>query len=154
MENTRKVLERVPEGKFGWKPHDKSGTMGWLARHVAELPGWAKETFTRTELDLSPDGKPYQPPPLPANHGELMELFEKCSKAGREALAAASDQDMMVNWSLLQTGKVLMTLPRIAVFRGFVMNHMIHHRGQLLVYLRLNDVAVPGLYGPSADEKA
>ena len=150
--NTRRTLERVPDDKLNWKPHPKSGTMGWLAAHVAQLPGWAKETFTRTELDLAPAGQPPQPPPAPKSRKELLETFEKCVAAGRAALANASDEDMMKPWSLLMTGKVLLTLPRIAVYRGFVMNHLVHHRAQLGVYLRMNDVPVPALYGPSADE--
>jgi len=150
--NTRKTLERVPEDKFNWKPHPKSGTMGWLAGHIANLAGWAKETFTLTELDIAPGGQPMQPPPAPKSRKELLELFEKCVAAGRAALANASDEDMMKPWSLLSGGKAILTLPRVAIYRGFVMSHIIHHRAQLGVYLRLNDVPVPALYGPSADE--
>jgi hypothetical protein len=152
MENTRKVLSRVPDGKFDYKPHAKSGTLGWLAGHVASLPGWCKETFTLTELDMSPDGKPFVPPPPPATNKELMETFEKMVAAGRPALAGASDADMMVEWSLLMNKQKIFSMPRIGCYRGFVMNHLIHHRGQLEVYLRLLDVPLPGLYGPSADE--
>src|SRR5213078_1043491 len=153
MANTRKVLERVPDGKFDYKPHPKSGTMGWLAGHIAGVAGWAKETFTVTELDMSPDGKPFVPPPPPANNKELLEMFDKCIAAGRAALAACPDEGMMVEWSLLMNKQKLFGMPRIACYRGFVMNHMIHHRGQLEVYLRLNDVPLPALYGPSADEQ-
>src|SRR5258708_15418398 len=152
IENTRKVLSRCPDGKFDYKPHPKSGTLGWVAGHVAMLPGWCKETFTLKELDLSTDGKPFVPPPPPKSQKELMELFEKNVAAGRAALAAASDADMMVEWSLLMNKQKLFGMPRIACYRGFVMNHLIHHRGQLEVYLRMNDVPLPALYGPSADE--
>ena len=148
------MLERVPEDKFGWKPHEKSGSMGWLADHCAFLPGWCKETFTLPSLDLSPDGKPFVPAPAPATSKALLEKFDKGAAAGRAALAAASDEAMMQPWSLLMTGKPIFTLPRIAVYRGTIMNHLIHHRAQLVVYLRLNNVPVPGLYGPSADEQA
>ena len=152
--NTRKVLERVPEDKFGWKPHEKSGTMGWLADHCAFLPGWCKETFTLNELDLSPDGKPFVPEPPPTSQKALLEKLDKCVAAGRAALAAASDEAMMQPWSLLMTGKPILTMPRVAVYRSMIMNHLIHHRAQLVVYLRLNNIPVPGLYGPSADEKS
>ena len=152
MANTRKTLERVPEDKFGWKPHPKSGTMLWLAGHVAQIPGWCKEAFTLDSLDIAPPGQPPQQPSGPKSKKELLELFDKCVTAGRAALAKASDEDMMKPWSLLSGGKAIFTMPRVAVFRGFVMNHMIHHRAQLGVYLRLNDVPVPAIYGPSADE--
>ena len=152
MANTRKTLERVPADKFGWKPHAKSGTMIWLAAHVAQIPGWCKETFTLTELDIAPPGQPPQQPVVPKDRKELLDLFERGVAAGRAALANASDEDMMKPWSLLSGGKAIFTMPRIAIFRGFVMNHMIHHRAQLGVYLRLNDVPVPAIYGPSADE--
>jgi len=149
--NTRKVLERVPFDKITYKPHEKSGTMGWLANHVAGLPGWCKETFTRDELDIAPDGK-FVPEPVPATKEELLAKFDKCVAAGRAAMLAAGDDKWMGNWKLLMTGKEIFTMPRAACYRGFVMNHLIHHRAQLTVYLRLNNVPVPGLYGPSADE--
>ena len=152
MISTRKTLERVPEDKFGWKPHAKSGTMIWLAAHVAQLPGWGKETFTRDSLDIAPPGQPPQQPAAPKSKKELLELFDKCATAGRDALARATDEDMMKPWTLLKAGNKLMTLPKVAVWRSFVMNHLIHHRAQLGVYLRLNDVPVPSVYGPSADE--
>jgi uncharacterized damage-inducible protein DinB len=152
MANTRKTLERVPEDKFTWKPHTKSGTMIWLAGHVAQLPGWCKEAFERTELDIAPIGQPPQQPPVIKNRRDLLELFDSRVAAGRAALAKATDEAMMKPWTLLSGGKTIFTMPRIAIFRGFVMNHLIHHRAQLTVYLRLNDIPVPALYGPSADE--
>jgi uncharacterized damage-inducible protein DinB len=153
MANTRKTLERVPEDKFDWKPHAKSGSMIWLAGHVANIPGWAKETVERDTLDIAPGGQPPTPPPAPKSRKELLELFDKNAAAGRAALAAANDDALwMKPWSLLSGGKTLLTMPRVAVMRGFVMNHLIHHRAQLGVYLRLNDVPVPAIYGPSADE--
>ena len=154
MAGTRKTLERVPEDKFGWKPHEKSGTMGWLAGHLANLAGWAGVTIGESSLDLAPGGVPMQPPPVPKTKKELLELFDKNVAASRKAIAGASDAELLKPWSLLQNGKTLMTMPRIACLRGFVMNHTIHHRAQLGVYLRLNNVAVPALYGPSADEQA
>ena len=149
MANTRKVLERVPEEKFGWKPHGKSGTMGWLANHVAEIPGWAGPTLEQSTLDMTG----YTPPPQPTTRAEVLEKFDNNVKSSREVIARAADATFMEQWSLVADGKPMFTLPKIAVLRGFVMNHMIHHRAQLTVYLRMNDVAVPALYGPSADEK-
>ena len=152
MATTRKTLERVPENKFTWKPHPKSGTMIWLAGHVANIPGWIKETVERTELDIMPGGKPPEPPPPLANRKELLDLFERNVTAGRTALSTAADDHLMKPWALLSGGNLILSMPRVAVLRSFVMNHLIHHRAQLGVYLRLNDVAVPGSYGPSADE--
>lgn len=153
MANTRKTLERVPEDKLGWKPHAKSGTLGWLAGHIANLPSWPAFVVGQDSLDLEPGGKPFTPPPPPANRKELLAYFDKNVKEGREAIAAAENEQFMQPWSLLRNGQKLMTLPKAAVLRGFVMNHHIHHRAQLTMYLRLLDVPVPALYGPSADEK-
>lgn len=152
MDNTRKVLERVPEDKFGWKPHPKSGTMIWLAGHVANLAGWGAFTLQTEELDIAPGGKQMDPPPPPKNRQELLDIFDKSRKETRKALEAASDADLMKPWSLKNNGQIMFTMPKVAVLRGVVINHLIHHRGQLTVYLRLNDVPVPALYGPSADE--
>lgn len=152
MAGTRKTLERVPEDKFGWKPHEKSGSLGWLAGHVANLAGWAVTTLHEDSLDLAPGGKQMQPPPPPKTQKELLELFDKNVVAARAAIAATSDAKWFQPWSLLRDGKTLMTMPRMACLRGFVLNHTIHHRAQLGVYLRLNNIAVPALYGPSADE--
>lgn len=152
MASTRRTLERVPDSKFSWKPHEKSGAMGWLAGHVASIPGWLAFTIKQDSLDLAPGGVQMQPPPPPRNNKELLAEFDKNVKEGRAVLAAASDAELMKPWSLLNNGKVSMTLPKVAVVRGFVMNHLIHHRAQLGVYLRLNNIAVPAIYGPSADE--
>ncbi len=152
MASTRKTLERVPDGKFSWKPHEKSSAMGPLAGHLANIPGWLSFTIKEDSLDLAPGGVQMQPPPPPKNSKELLAEFDKNVKDGRAALAAASDAELMKPWSLLNNGKVTMTLPKVAVVRGFVMNHLIHHRAQLGVYLRLNNIPVPAIYGPSADE--
>jgi uncharacterized damage-inducible protein DinB len=153
MASTRKALERVPEDKFAWKPHPKSGSMIWLAGHVVNIPGWAKETIQQDALDLAPGGKAPAPPPPPKTKKELLDLFDKNVAAGRAALAAAGDDaHWMKSWSLLSNGQTILSMPRVAVMRSFVMNHLVHHRAQLIVYLRLNDVPVPGMYGPSADE--
>ncbi len=152
MANTRKTLERVPDDKFGWKPHDKSGTMGWLAGHVANLSSWPIYILGGDSLDIHPPGQPAPTPPKIESKKDLLATFEKSQRETRQAIAAASDQDLMKPWSLLSGGKTIFTMPKVAVLRSFVMNHLIHHRAQLTVYLRLNDVPVPALYGPSADE--
>jgi uncharacterized damage-inducible protein DinB len=152
MANTRKTLERVPNDKWGWKPHEKSGTLGWLAGHVATLPGWAAMTLQTEEFDYAPVGGPALQPPKTSNRTEALAEFDKAATQARAALAGASDQEMMKNWTLLGGGKTIFAMPRVAVIRGVVMNHLIHHRAQLGVYFRLLDIPVPGLYGPSADE--
>jgi len=150
--NTRKVLERVPEGKPDYKPHEKSMPMGRLAGHTAELPGWAKETILQNSIEIR-QGDPKNVALVMISRKQLLEEFDKRAAAGRAAIAGASDEELMKPWSLIANGKTIFTLPKIAVLRGFVMNHMIHHRAQLGVYLRLNDVPVPSIYGPSADEQ-
>jgi uncharacterized damage-inducible protein DinB len=146
--NTRKVLERLPEDKFGWKPHQKSFTMGALATHVATLPFWAVMTIEKDSIDIA---APMENPEA-KTRAELLERFDKSTASARAAIAGAGDERLLAPWSLVSGGTTLFTMPKIAVLRSFVMNHTIHHRAQLGVYLRLNDVAVPALYGPSADE--
>ena len=149
---TRRTLERVPEDRFDWKPHPKSGSMVWLAGHLANVPSWAVLTVNQDSLDLMPGGKRLDPPPRPAHVAELVATFDGHVAAARAAIAGASDADLLASWSLLQNGVTVMKMPKLAVLRSFVFNHLIHHRAQLGVYLRLNDVPVPSLYGPSADE--
>ena len=150
MTNTRKLLERLPERITDYKPHPKSMAMDHLAGHIAELPGWAKETFTKEVLEFDMDSfVPFKP----KSRQEVLDAFDKNSRAGREALAAAKDEDFSVIWSLKNTnGDTIFSFPRMVCYRGMVMNHIIHHRAQLGVYLRLNDIEIPGMYGPSADE--
>jgi uncharacterized damage-inducible protein DinB len=153
MANTRKTLERVPDEKFDWKPHPKSFAMGALAAHIAFLPQWAVTTIETSQFDVNPPaGQPVRPPEMKTRK-DILAFFDENVKAARAAIAGASDEQMMKPWTLLSEGKTVLTLPRAAVLRGFVMNHLIHHRAQLGVYLRLNDIAVPALYGPSADER-
>jgi uncharacterized damage-inducible protein DinB len=152
MQNTRKTLERVPDEKWSWKPHEKSGTLGWLAGHIATVPEWVSVTLKTEELDYAPVGGPAYQPPKMDNRSEVLAVFDKSAKQARGALASVSDAEMLKNWRLLGSGKEIFTMPRIACIRSMIMNHMIHHRGQLTVYFRLLGVAVPGLYGPSADE--
>ena len=153
MDNTRRTLERVPDDKFGWKPHEKSGTLGWMAAHVATLPQWAKITMQQDSLDIAPVGGPDYVPPKPTSRKELLEIFDKNRAEARTALAAGDDDAYAQPWALLMGGKQLFSEPRSAVLRRMVLNHIIHHRGQLTMYLRLLNVPVPGLYGPSADEQ-
>lgn len=148
MVKTRTTLERVPEDKFDWAPHPKSMKLANLAQHIAEIPGWCVETLTRDSLDIPADYKPT----VPTTRAEVLKTFEESVTRGRQALAAATDQQFIENWSLTSSGKTLFSGPKIGVLRGFVMNHLIHHRAQLGVYLRLNNVPVPSIYGPSADE--
>lgn len=152
MANTRKTLERIPEDQFAWKPHEKSTALGGLSTHLANLPGWVSLTIKQNEFDLAPPGQgPITVPPATTRQ-EVLDAFDRNREAARADLAAASDEHLMNSWSLLSGGNTLLTLPRVAVLRSFVMNHMIHHRAQLGVYLRLLDIPVPSLYGPSADE--
>jgi uncharacterized damage-inducible protein DinB len=150
MASTRKLLERLPERLPDYKPHPKSMPLGRLAGHVAELPGWAKETFTKEVLEFDMETfVPFDP----KTRQEVVDMFDKNAKAGRDALAAAKDEDFGVVWSLKDTkGNTLFSMPRAACYRGMVMSHMVHHRAQLGVYLRLNEIEIPGMYGPSADE--
>jgi uncharacterized damage-inducible protein DinB len=150
MTNTRKLLERLPDKITDYKPHPKSMPLNKLAGHVAELPGWTKETFTKEVLEF--DMETYVPFD-PKTRQEVLDKFDEHVKAGRAALAAAKDEDFPVIWSLKDTkGNTLFSMPRAACYRGMVMNHLVHHRAQLGVYLRLNEIAIPGMYGPSADE--
>jgi uncharacterized damage-inducible protein DinB len=149
---TRKVLERCPEEKFGWRPHPKSFTMGELATHIAQMPWWTVETLTKDELDFAPPGgEPYKAEII-ATSKELLERYDKNVAAARAALAQAGNEQIMANWTLLAGGQKIFTMPRVAVIRSFVMNHNVHHRAQLGLYLRLNDIPVPQMYGPTADE--
>jgi len=153
MDNTRRTLERVPDDKFSWKPHDKSGTLGWMAGHIANLPFWAVMTMKQESLDLAPASGAGPQMPKPSNRKELLEVFDKHRAEARAALVAADDAAYTKPWALLMSGRELFREPRAAVLRRMVFNHMIHHRGQLTMYLRLLNVPVPGLYGPSADDQ-
>jgi len=151
MATTRTVLERVPEDRFDWKPHAKSFSLGALATHVATLPVWATETLTHPDIDLDPNQAP--PSALPSRK-ELLAAFDTNVAAARAALVGKTDAELLATWSLKRGGRTLFTMPKTAVLRSFVLNHLVHHRGQLTVYLRLLDVPVPSVYGPSADEPA
>jgi len=149
MANTRKVLERFPEGKNDYTPHEKSMPLGRLAGHVATLPEWATRTLTTDALNMQPNEfKPF----IPGSRQELLETFDRHVATARAEIAKATDDALGKVWTVSMEGNPILSMPRVAVLRGMVMNHLIHHRAQLGVYLRLNGVAIPGMYGPSADE--
>lgn len=150
---TRRILERVPDGNMDWRPHAKSMTLGRLAMHVAQIPMWTEPTFNQTELDLMPAPDAPAGKWSPENREELLATFEKGANTARNALENAAEASLPELWTLKWGDQNIFTLPRVAVYRSFVMNHLIHHRAQLSVYLRLLDIPVPGLYGPSADEQ-
>ena len=152
MANTRKTLERVPDDRFTWKPHDKSFPMGDLATHLANLPSWTNVTLDMDEFDMAPGGEKMTTPECHSQK-EVLETFDTNVAKARTALAEISDERIFQPWTLLASGNKILSMPRVAVLRSFVMNHVIHHRAQLGVYLRLNDIPVPSIYGPSADEQ-
>ena len=148
---TRRLLERVPEAKASWKPHQKSFSLGDLSAHIASLPSFASAALKLTELDMNPPGgQPYTPPTFGSTAATL-KMFDDNVKAARAAIAGTSDGEMTAIWTLKSGGKEIFSMPRAAVLRSMVMNHLIHHRGQLSVYLREQDVPLPSIYGPSAD---
>ena len=148
MKNTRRLLECVPDGNFAYQPHPKSMTLGRLASHVAEMPSWTGFTLDQEVLDLLPDFKPE----VATSRAELLAKFDKGVVEAREKITAATDQEWAKIWTFKYAGKTVMSMPRSAVMRSSIMNHLIHHRAQLGVFLRLNNVEIPGMYGPSADE--
>lgn len=149
---TRTLLERLPDGRFDFKPHEKSMTLGRLAEHLAELPQWVGSTVGQHELDLSTATRPegYVPP---ATRAEVLAMLDRTVAEARTALSGRTDAELLAPWTLKSGGKEVFTMPKAAVLRSFVMNHIIHHRGQMAVYLRLLDQPVPSIYGPSADEQ-
>lgn len=148
MTVTRKLLERVPEDQLAWKPHQKSYSLGQLAQHVAQLPSWGPITLNESETDIAGS----QPPQQAASRADLLQQFDHNVAAARAALVSKSDAELMVPWTLKREGHAIFSMPKTSVWRSFVMNHLIHHRAQLGVYLRLKDVPLPSMYGPSADE--
>jgi uncharacterized damage-inducible protein DinB len=148
---TRRALERVPEGQEDWKPHEKSMPLGYLAGLVATMPGWIAAMIELDELDVTAAGE-YKTRSL-GTRRELLEAFDKAVGKARAALAATTDEHLMTSWKMLAGGHVVSEQPRYVAIRDGALNHLAHHRGQLTVYLRLNDAPVPALYGPTADEK-
>ena len=147
--STRNLLALVPFDKLDYKPHEKSMTFGRLAVHCAEMFGWTKETLKQDVLDFATmDSKPFEP----ASTEELLAFFDDYIAKAKIILGETPDETFFTDWTMKNGEQVYMTMPKVAVMRSFVMNHIIHHRGQLTVYLRLNDIPVPSIYGPSADE--
>ncbi|HEY8549619.1 MAG TPA: DinB family protein [Vicinamibacterales bacterium] len=150
---TRTLLERVPENQPDWRPHEKSMSLGHLAMHIASLPNLAIATLANDEFDVSPPGATGSRTPAWTSRANALSMFDANVKAARETLAGIPDEAMLATWTLKRGGTTMFSIPRLAAFRNMVMNHLIHHRGQLSVYLRLNDVPLPSIYGPSADTK-
>jgi uncharacterized damage-inducible protein DinB len=148
MAITRKVIERLPEDKYGWAPHEKSMKAGRLASHIAEMITWGTIGMKQDSFDLAGGHEPFNA----ASRAELLKAFDQNVADCRQAIEGASDETLMKPWSLLNGKQTLMTVPKIVVLGSFVVNHIIHHRGQLSVYLRLTGTPVPSIYGPSADE--
>jgi len=147
--STRKMIERVPEKSFDWKPHDKSMTLGRLAYHISENPQWVSVTVDKDEIDFAAND--YVPKEAKTS-AELLKVFDESLAEAVECLKNASDEKLMGNWTMRNGDTVYFTMPKIAVLRSFVLNHIVHHRGQLSVYLRMLDVPLPQIYGPTADE--
>jgi uncharacterized damage-inducible protein DinB len=148
MATTRRVIERLREDKYDWAPHEKSMKAGRLASHIAEMATWGTISIQKDFLDLAEGHQPFNA----ASRSELLAAFDKNVADCRKAIESADDAALMQSWSLKQGDAVIMTMPKISVLRTLVMNHIIHHRGQMSVYLRLTDTLVPSIYGPSADE--
>ena len=150
---TRKALERVPEGQNDWAPHAKSMKMGYLASLVATMPRWIDMMVNQDELDFAPVGENKNKPIEWAKTSELVALFDESLKKGIAALEGTTDEHLMTNWKLKAAGHLITDEPRYINIQNGMLSHWAHHRGQLTVYLRLNNAAVPALYGPTADEK-
>ena len=148
---TRRALERVPEGQFNWRPHPTSVTLGRLAEHLTEMPMWATTTMAQRELEATTQRSPdYRPP---TTRAAVLAQFDASYKTARGNLLNKTDAEFAAPWTLKNGGKEVFTAPKATVMRNFVLNHMIHHRGQFVVYLRMLGVPVPSIYGPSGDEQ-
>lgn len=148
-ESTRRLLERVPMDKWNWKPHEKSMSLGKLAFHVAEIPGWVSDTLDNDEFDFT------KTPYVPKEEGttdDLMKFYDECVKNAKTSIQNSTDENFMKTWTFRNGETIYFAMPKIQALRGFCFNHMYHHRGQLTVYLRLLNVPLPSIYGPSADE--
>ncbi len=152
MGTTRRLLERAPAAEFAWKPHEKSMALGQLAGHLAHIPTWVHAILDSPSFDIAAIG-PDTRPPLPESVPSLLAEFDKKVADARAAIAGAADPQLVAPWTFRDGDHEIFTMPRVAALRSFVMNHSIHHRGQLSVYLRLRNVPLPSIYGPTADEK-
>jgi uncharacterized damage-inducible protein DinB len=151
MKVTRTLLERIPEDKLAWKPHEKSMSLGRLAGHIAELQGFVISMIQLDELDFAKTGGPPRKPTIAESRQHVLDIFDKKVAEARPVIAGASDEHLAKTWKLSAGGKLIFAMPRGAAMRHMYLNHVVHHRGQLSVYLRLLDVPVPPIYGPSAD---
>jgi uncharacterized damage-inducible protein DinB len=145
---TLKLLQRLPDSELGWKPHEKSMTLGALATHLSNIPNWAGPLLNDTSFDLSAAPPNLEPK---ASRVEILEAFDTAARQARGWMDR-TDAEYYAQWTLKRAGQAMFSVPRISAFRTFVLNHLIHHRGQLSVYLRMRDVPLPSIYGPSADE--
>lgn len=152
LATTRKCIERISDDQLGWKPHAKSMSVGQLVSHLAEIPSWLTPTMQLDSIDLSPPGGPAYVAPNFPSIAETLAEFDKNAADAKATLAATADPTFGEPWSMKWGGNVLFTLPKGAVLRTWILNHLIHHRGQLSVYLRELGIPVPSIYGPSADE--
>lgn len=148
MATARRVIERLPEDRYDWTPHQKSMTGGRIASHIAEMTTWGTLAIKQDSLDLAGERQPFNA----ASRAELLATFDRNAAECRSAIEGADDATLMQPWSLVNGSETIATMPKVSVIRMFVLNHIIHHRGQLSVYLRLTDTPVPSIYGPSADE--
>ncbi len=147
---TRKLLERVPDADLGWKPHEKSFSLGDLAAHLAQIPHWSAAILDQPSYDMAkvePDERT-----SPARGADVVAAFDQAVASARAKLDGKSDGELLAPWTLKKGGQDVFTAPAVAAFKSFIVNHSIHHRGQLSVYLRLRNVSLPAIYGPSADE--
>ena len=150
MGTTRRLLERVPEDRLSWQPHQKSMTLGRLATHIAEIPHWSQTIIKDSVFEMNPGSFV---PRTAASRADLLKTFDESVAAARALVAGASDAELTATWTMKAGGHEVVSAPKVAMWRSFVMNHGIHHRGQLSVYLRENNVPIPPIYGPSADEQ-
>jgi uncharacterized damage-inducible protein DinB len=151
MGTTRRLLERVPDAELKWKPHEKSYSLGQLAAHLANIPHWVDPTCDFTVFDLATLGEDRRPRE-PASMADVLKAFDENVTKARRKLSEQTDAALLGSWTMKHGAQEFFTMPKIAVLRSFIMNHSIHHRGQLSVYLRLREVPLPAMYGPTADE--
>jgi uncharacterized damage-inducible protein DinB len=152
VETTKPHLESIPDDRLDWRPHEKSWTIGELGSHIANVPMWTVATLGQDAFDVAPDDGE-EPPRQPTydSSAEMVAALERNAAAAREAIQATSDETFMTDWTLLAGGEARLSLPKVAVLRSFIMDHMIHHRGQLTVYLRMLDIPLRQTFGPTAD---
>lgn len=152
MSVTRTVLKRLPQSKYAWKPHDRSFSVGEMASHVVNVPSWLENCLQEDSFDVAPPGgEPFRTPEY-HEQAALLAAFDHNVAKGRSVIANTDDAAFMKTWSMLKGGETMFSMPRVVVLRSFILNHLVHHRGQLTVYLRLLGEKVPSVYGPSADE--